>query len=87
MGLLAAVFGLILAGTAGAGVTQGLLPIYFHAARASEDHLASDIVTPLLIHGGIWTAIGLAAGLAFGLGLAGWGRALQAGIGGALGAV
>jgi hypothetical protein len=86
-GLLAAVLGVVLGGAAGAGATKGLLPIYFHALRTSEDHLASDITTPLLIHGGIWTAAGLAAGLALGLGLGGLGRAVQAGIGGALGAM
>jgi len=87
VGLLAAVVGLFLGGAAGAGATQQLLPIYFHAEKTSGDHLSSDITTPLLIHGGIWTAAGLAAGLALGIGLGGWRRAVQAGIGGALGAV
>lgn len=87
MGLTAAVLGLVLGGAAGAGATRGLLPIFFHAQRASEDHLASDVMMPLLIHGGIWTAAGLAAGLALGLGMGGRGRAVQAAIGGAIGAV
>ena len=86
-GLMAGILGLVLGGAAGAGVTQGLLPAYFHAWMTSEDHLSSNITMPLLIHGGIWTAAGLAAGLALGLGLGGWGRAVQAAIGGALGAV
>jgi hypothetical protein len=86
-GLLAAILGLILGGAAGAVGTSQLLPVYFEAVRTSEDHLSSNITVPLLIHGGIWTAVGLAAGLALGMGLGGWGRAVQAGIGGALGAV
>ena len=84
-GLIAAVLGLALGGAAAAGVTQGLLPTYFHALGTSQDHLASNFTVPLLIHGGIWTVAGLAAGLALGFGLGG-GRAVQAGIGGALGA-
>jgi hypothetical protein len=87
MGLMAAVLGFALGGAAGAGATQGLLPIYFHAQMTSEDHLATNMTLPLLVHGGIWTTAGLAAGLALGLGLGGWGRAARAAIGGALGAV
>lgn len=86
-GLMAAGLGLVLGGAAGACVTQAVLPTYFHLLRTSEDHLSSNITVPLLIHGGIWTACGLAGGLALGLGLGGLGRAVQAGIGGALGAM
>ena len=40
----------------------------------------------MLLHGGIWSAIGAAGGLAFSVGLGGRGRAVRALLGGLLGA-
>jgi hypothetical protein len=81
--LTAGVVGSVLAGAAGAGVTMGLVPLYFQ----NQDPQSNSLLLPLLIHGGIWSAIGLAAGLAFGIGLGGRGRVLRAGLGGLLGAI
>jgi hypothetical protein len=51
------------------------------------DDESSDLVLPLLIHGGLWTSIGAAAGLAFGVGLGGRGRIARMLLGGVLGAI
>jgi hypothetical protein len=45
------------------------------------------LLLPLLVHGGVWSAIGLAAGSAFGAGLGGRGRILHAALGGLSGAI
>ena len=74
---LAAVIGLVLGGVAGVAAAQRTLPIYY-------EHLkGNDLTYSLIVHGGTWTAIGAAAGLAFGLGMGGWGRMLRCMLGGA----
>ena len=86
--IAAGVTGLVLGGAAGAGTTMVLLP-YYHAARAalSDEDYNEDLALALRTHGGIWIAIGAAAGLALGIGLGNWTRMARAVIGGILGAV
>ena len=58
-----------------------LVPLYF------RNYPGAGLSLPLLIHGGLWAAVSLAAGLAFGLGLAGLRRAVEAAVLGVAGAV
>jgi hypothetical protein len=85
--IAAGVTGLVLGGAAGAGTTMVLLPSY-HAIRAAaaDENYNEDMALALRTHGGIWIAIGAAAGLAFGIGLGNWTRMARAVIGGILGA-
>ena len=46
-----------------------LLPFYFRALDKAQEDLSRDLTLPLLVHGGIWAACGLAGGAAFGIGL------------------
>ena len=61
-----ALIGLAAGAVAGAAATPALLPIYFRTII--EDPLASGLTVPLLLHGGIWAAVGAAGGLALGIG-------------------
>lgn len=74
---LAAVLGLVLGGLTGLAAAQLTLPIYYAHLQAN------DLTDSLLVHGGTWTALGGAAGLAFGWGMGGWGRMLRCLLGGA----
>jgi hypothetical protein len=87
-GAVAAAAGLVLGGVLGAVASWALLPVYFHALAVAQEALSRDLTLPLLVHGGIWAACGLAGGVAFGIGLGG-GRAVvvKAGFGGLLGAI
>jgi hypothetical protein len=79
--------GLVLGGAAGAGATLAVLPSYHAALAARPDEDKENNLTPaLMTHGGIWIAVGAAAGLALGLGLGGTGRIARATLGGILGA-
>ena len=61
--VLAAGFaGIVLGASFGAASSYGLTPIYFHRMGTA------DVTLSLLIHLGIWTAVGAASGVAFGLG-------------------
>jgi hypothetical protein len=82
-GLVAAAAGLALGAAAAAGAAYGLLPVYFR----NIDPQGHALALPLLTHGGIWAATGAAAGLAFGLGLAGRGGWARGALGGLLGGV
>ncbi|GAC1468686.1 MAG: hypothetical protein NVSMB9_11580 [Isosphaeraceae bacterium] len=53
---------------AGAGMTLALVPIL--AGQLVPDW--NDLLTPILIHGGIWMAIGAVGGLAFAISLRSW---------------
>ncbi len=53
------------------GAAFVLLPVYFRAEDASQADLSRDMTIPLLVHAGCWSAAGLAAGLAYGIGRAG----------------
>jgi hypothetical protein len=79
----AALVGLTLGAIAGAGVGLLLGPIYYRYER----YITDDLIRPMLLHGGVWGAVGAAGGLAFGLGLGGRPRAVRATIGGLLGAL
>jgi hypothetical protein len=85
--LAAGLTGLVLGGAAGAGATLSVLPSYHAALAAKSDaDKENNLSVSLLAHGGIWIAVGGAAGLALGLGLGGPGRIARATIGGILGA-
>jgi hypothetical protein len=64
-GAIAALAGLLLGGISGALVSYELTPVY---ARFYSDETPSLLLS-LLVRGGIWAVIGMAAGLALG-----WGR-------------
>ncbi len=69
---LAGLVGVVLGGAAGAGAAKVLVPLYF------SNYSGVSLTVPLLVHGGLWTSISIAAGLAFGLGIGGPGRAIEA---------
>jgi hypothetical protein len=81
--LTAGAIGLILAGAVGAGAAMGLVRLFFQ----NQDPQSNSLLFPLLVHGGIWSTIGLAAGLAFGIGVGGRGRVLRTGLSGLMGAI
>jgi hypothetical protein len=85
--LAAGLAGLVVGGSAGAGVTLLVLP-WYHAARAAatDDNANMDVALALATHCCIWSAVGAAAGLALGAGLGGGSRIARAMIGGILGA-
>ena len=78
---LAGLVGGVLGGAAGAGAAKVLVPLYF------SNYSGVSLTVPLLVHGGLWTSIAIAAGLAFGLGIGGPGRVIEAVIYAILGAV
>jgi hypothetical protein len=82
-GLRAAAIGLVAGGAAGAGLAQVLVPI----AAGDLVSISESLVFAMLIHGGIWSAIGAAGGLAFGIGIGGRAAALPGAVGGLVGAV
>jgi hypothetical protein len=53
----------------GVGASEAILPIYFHQVDKAQEALSHDLILPLLIHCGIWSAIGAAGGVSLGLGL------------------
>jgi hypothetical protein len=76
-GVLAGATGLVLGGLTGVVMARLLAPVYYQ-------HLSADDLTySLIVHGGIWMAVGALAGLVFGQGMGGWGRTLRAMVGGA----
>jgi hypothetical protein len=78
--------GLFVGGGAGALAAAALVPYYYRALQAAtEEAAANDITRALMVHAGIWAALGLAAGAALGLGVGGRGRAANGAAGGALG--
>jgi hypothetical protein len=87
-GMGSSVVGLVLGAVLGAGTSFALLPFYFRALDKAQEDLSRDLTLPLLVHGGIWAACGLAGGAAFAIGLgAGRVRLLKAAFGGLIGAV
>jgi hypothetical protein len=59
-----------------------MTPIFFQHAGPRM-----GLLPPALVHGGIWIPIGIAAGLAFGIGVGDRGAMVQGIIGGGLGAL
>ena len=82
-GGMAGLIGLLVGGAVGAGVSWVVVPISEQYAQLLSDSLGY----PLLIHGGIWSAIAAAGGLAFGLGTAHRGTIPRAILGAIVGAL
>ena len=77
-GVLAGATGLVFGGVTGVAMARVLAPVFY------RNLTADDLTYSLIVHGGIWGAVGAVAGLAFGLGLGrGWGRILRVTVGGA----
>jgi hypothetical protein len=68
---------------AGSGMSFLFLPGYYQRFNPQDE----DLILPILMHGGIWSAIGAGGGLAFGIGMGGAARTFRALLGGLLGAV
>jgi hypothetical protein len=64
----AGLLGLVVGASAGAGISLALLPPYNSYKAQHPDEAARDVILPLLVHAGIWSAVGASGGLAFGLG-------------------
>lgn len=79
--------GALLGVAAGAGASVVLLPIFFHRQEQAAEELSHEVVFPLLIHGGLWGAIGAAGGASFGFGLGGKKRVAVAALGGLIGGI
>jgi hypothetical protein len=69
---LAGLAGTIFGAAAAAGAARVLVPIYFQHSGCI------DLMFPLLIHSGLWLAVAIPAGLAFGLGVGDARRAIEA---------
>ena len=76
--------GLVAGALAGAGTALPLVSLYY---RSFETYAPDGLTEPLLVHAGIWGAIGGVGGLAFGLGAGGRRSALRGLVGGLVGAV
>jgi hypothetical protein len=59
---------------AGAAASWALIPVFFRQLVPDWN----DLLTPILIHGGIWAPIGAVGGLAFAAGMGIWRRVLAA---------
>ena len=64
-GLVVGLGGLVAGGLVGALASLGLLPLFYR--RLVPD--PNDLLSPILIHGGIWMAIGAVGGMAFAIGM------------------
>jgi hypothetical protein len=67
--LVGGAVGLVLAGAAGALPAFAVMP--WQWMHRNDDPATLDLMMPLLIHGGLWCALGAAAGLAFAVGRVG----------------
>ena len=79
---LSGMTGLLLGGLAEAGVAWLTLSIIYKKL----DLQSEDMLQTLLCHEALWAVVGVAGGLAFGLGLGGRGRWWRAAVGGLIGA-
>jgi hypothetical protein len=87
----AALVGLAVGAGAAGGMSLVILPAYNAYMQRNPDEAFRDLGLSLLVHAGIWSAVGAAGGLALGLGLGErklWSRAVEGGlVGAALGAI
>ena len=74
---------LVIGSLVGALASQALVPLFFR--RLVPDR--SDLLAPVMIHGGIWVAIGAVGGLAFAIGMRCRGRVADAIAGASFGAL
>jgi hypothetical protein len=82
-GVLAIVVGMVAGVAAGAGMSFVVLPEYYKRFNPQD----VDLILPILMHVGIWSAMGAGGGLAFGIGMGGAARPVRALLGGLLGAI
>jgi hypothetical protein len=78
--------GLVLGIVAAGAMSLALLPAYNAYQRRYPDEASRDLLLPLLVHAGIWSAVGAVGGLALALGLGGRSTIPRAVLGGFLGA-
>jgi hypothetical protein len=85
--LMGAVTGLILGTAAGALPSFGVMPWQWR--HRNDDPSTTQLLMPLLVHIGLWSGVGLAAGLAFGIGSRGFtpSRLFEAALAGLVGAI
>jgi hypothetical protein len=73
--------GLILGGVAGGAIPFLIVPIF----HRNYDPTSQGLLLPTLVHGAIWGPVGVASGLAFGLGIGGRSAAIRGLLGGGIG--
>jgi hypothetical protein len=74
--VIAGATGMLLGGGAGVALTRMIVPVYYGNVRSG------DMIYSLMVHGGVWVAIGAAAGLAFAIGVGGAHQILRGLLGG-----
>ena len=68
-GAIAGLIGLAVGGALGVGASLAFVPVFNQARMANP--LSLDLTIPMLVHAGIWAAVGAGGGLAFGIGSGG----------------
>jgi hypothetical protein len=82
----AAFFGSVVGAVACAALSLAFLPLYDAYRHRNPDEASRDLIFPLLVHAGVWSAAGAAGGAAFGLGMGKRGSMSRAVLGGLVGA-
>jgi hypothetical protein len=82
----AALLGLIAGATASALMSLALLPAYNAYKARNPDEASRDLILPMLVHAGIWSAAGAAGGWAFAVGSGARARLARIALGGLAGA-
>jgi hypothetical protein len=82
-GLAIGLGGLVAGGVAGAVASLGLLPFFFRGVVPNPN----DLLLPILIHAGVWMAIGAVGGAAFAIGMKCGRRVFNAAAGACFGAL
>jgi hypothetical protein len=85
--LVAAIVGLYLGAALGAVPSLVVMPWQWH--HRNDDPSTTQLIMPMLVHLGLWSGIGLGAGLAFGVGTSGFkpSRLFRAALAGLTGAI